>query len=143
MQTTPLIKYRLVGITAGQFATIQEPTSNSVDIRLGVSIGTNFDKRALGISTAFQFVNSDCVFMQIENTCHYEIEEEWWEANLNSSGEITLPSGFIKNLIALTINTTRGVLFAKTENTPYNKYFLPLLDANTIEADDFVMKKER
>ena len=39
---------------------------------------------------------------------------------------------FIRHLSAISIGTARGILHAKTENTAYNKYFLPTININEL-----------
>ncbi len=39
-----------------------------------------------------------------------------------------LPDQFIQTLLSISLSTTRGILFAKTEGSNLNKYYLPILN---------------
>ena len=39
-----------------------------------------------------------------------------------------LPDHFMQTLLSISLSTTRGVLFAKTEGSVLNKYYLPILN---------------
>ena len=39
-----------------------------------------------------------------------------------------LPDQFMQTLLSISLSTTRGILFAKTEGSTLNKYYLPILN---------------
>ena len=49
---------------------------------------------------------------------------------------VSFPKGFMAHLAVITVGTTRGVLHAKTENSKFNKYFLPTINVNELVKND-------
>jgi hypothetical protein len=47
-----------------------------------------------------------------------------------------VPKDFIRQLLVIAIGTARGVLHTKTENTPFNRFILPVLDATNLIKED-------
>ncbi len=47
-----------------------------------------------------------------------------------------MPKDFMRQLLVITIGTARGVLHTKTENTPFNRFLLPILDATNLIKED-------
>ena len=61
--------------------------------------------------------------------CEFEIERRAWDSFVDSEkNKITFPDGLLRHLAVLTIGTTRGVLRAKLEDTPFNWMILPTVD---------------
>ena len=44
-------------------------------------------------------------------------------------------------MVSIALGTCRGILHAKTENTEYNKYYLPLIDPETFNGEDLVIER--
>jgi len=55
--------------------------------------------------------------------CNFYITQESLDENLVDNKYI-FPLGFITHLAVIAVGTARGVLHSKTENTPYNRYWL-------------------
>lgn len=140
--STNNIKYQLTGVSIEQFATPFEPKSDEISLNLNVPIKTNYTEHTLAIGTNIQFMEGDKVFLIAEVFCHYIIEPETWkELSEDNSKDVVLPKGIVNNLVAIAISTTRGVICAKTEKTPFAKYYLPLVFFNPKQGEDLTIPK--
>jgi hypothetical protein len=136
------IKYALTGVSIEQFATPFEPSSDDVNLQLDIQIKTNYVKHALAIGANIQFLEEDRAFLIAEVFCHYLIEPETWkELSEDDSKDVVLPKDLVRNLVALTVSSTRGVICAKTEKTPFAKYYLPLVFLNPEQVNDLTIPK--
>ena len=45
----------------------------------------------------------------------------------------------VNNLARIAISTSRGALCARTENTPYSKFFLPIIDMPEDQGEDLII----
>jgi hypothetical protein len=86
------------------------------------------------------------VFLKIQVSCHFTIEENSWTSFIqNENKKLVVPKEFLAHLAMITTGTTRGVLFAKTEATPFSKFIVPTLNvAEMIKEDasfDMVFEK--
>jgi len=52
---------------------------------------------------------------------------------------VTLPKGFAQQLAGITVGTARGILHSETENTPFNEYFIGLMDLKDIFTEDAII----
>lgn len=137
------IGFSLQKVTTEQFAIFDDSYKDGDDIQLGTNLkfGINDEKHLIVVILSVQFLQESKPFLKLDAACHFNIIDSAWEQFLDSKkGEITFPKGFIGHLAMLTIGTTRGILHAKTENTPFNKYLLPTINVNDIIKSDLVMK---
>lgn len=133
-------KFKLVNILTNQFALIEEHFSediSTVQLSLNHKFGIDVEKRNIALKNQIRFLSDNQIFIILEVTCTFNISEETWPELLKEEkNEIVIPSDFATHLLVLTVGTARGVLHAKTENTKFNKYFLPTLDVSkSIESD--------
>lgn len=139
---TKEIQYALTGVSIEQFATPFEPSSDQIDLQLNIPIKTNYAEHALAIGANVQFMEGEKAFMIAEVFCHYLIEPETWkELSEDDSKDVVLPKDFVRNLVAIAVSSTRGVICAKTEKTPFAKYFLPLVFLNPRQGNDLTIPK--
>lgn len=136
------IKYSLRGVSIEQFATPFIPSSDEYDVNVSIPIKSNYQEHAIAIGANVQFLAEGKVFIVAEAFCHYQIEPDCWkELSDSDSRDVILPKGFIGDLARIAVSTVRGVLCAKTENTPFSKYFLPLIMVNTKDGEDVKIVK--
>lgn len=137
------IKYALRGVTVEQFATIFEPASDSIELNVSIPIKTNYERKALAVGANVQFVEDGKPFLVAESFCHYEIENNCWdELSEGNTKDVTLPKEFIDALARTAIGTIRGAICVKTENTPFAKYCLPIIEVNPSQTGEgFVIPK--
>ena len=53
-----------------------------------------------------------------------------------------VPKGFLAHLAMITTGTSRGVLFAKTEATPFSKFIVPTLNVEEMIKKDAIFDIE-
>lgn len=140
------IGFSLHKITTEQFALIEENYKEGCDIRLGTNIKFGIDQKNKMIAsfTGFIFECEQKPFIVIEACCHFKIKEEAWTSMLNDQGDnLVAPKGFMSHLAMLTVGTTRGILFSKTESTCFNRFVLPTINVAELVKDDTVFKLEK
>lgn len=136
------ISFSLKKITIEQFAFLGEVPKSEEKINITTDIRFGYDKenKVIGAFSKFRFDSDKEPFLVIEVGCHFQISDEDWESFKNETDNtIVLPKGFAAHLFILTIGTARGVLHAKIENTPYNNYFIPLLNVSKMIESDVIL----
>lgn len=146
MMSNGNFKFKLVNILTNQFALIEEHFSedvSTVQLSLNHKFGIDIEKRNIALKNQIRFLSDNQIFIIVEITCTFNISEESWvELRIEEKSEIVIPSGFATQLLVLTVGSARGVLHAKTENTKFNKYFLPTLDLSKSIENDIVLNVE-
>ncbi|MCB0605075.1 MAG: hypothetical protein KDC52_14170 [Ignavibacteriae bacterium] len=131
------VGFALQGIKTEQFAILEENYSSKKEIGLGTGLQFRVDNqnKQIGTFLGFEFVQGKKVFLKIQVSCHFKIEETAWNSFVQED-KLVVPKGFLAHLAMITIGTTRGVLFAKTEGTPFSKYIIPTINVAEMIKED-------
>ena len=133
------VGFALQGIKTEQFAVFEENYAPKKETGLDTEFQFKFDQKnkQIGVFLGFEFIQGKKVFLKILVSCHFKTEENSW-ANFiqKENSKLVVPKGFLAHLAMITTGTTRGVLFAKTEATPFSKFIVPTLnEAEMIKED--------
>jgi len=144
MENKDQITFGLRQITTEQFAVIEsafDANKDDFELETGLRFGFNIDKRIIIPLLSIKFKQDKSPFLLLEIGCYFEIIEDHWKNLFNSeTKELKLPIGLARHLVMLTVGTLRGVLHAKTENTPFNKFFIPTINVNDLVKEDILIK---
>ena len=142
-KSIPPTGYALRHISTEQFAIIEEAYTEGKDINLitQLKFGTNSVHKIIALHANFKFEQEGKSFVVIEASGHFSIDENSWKCFYNEEANtLTVPQGFMSHLAVLVIGTTRGILHAKTENTPFNRFFLPTINVMETIKEDVVIE---
>lgn len=146
MENKDQISFGLRKITTEQFAIIEsafDKSNDNIELTNNVRFGFNLEKRIITVFLSVNFNQDKGPFLLLEIGCYFEIIKEHWETfNNGDFSEIKLPVGLARHLVMLSIGTLRGVLHAKTENTPFNIFFLPTINVNDLVTEDILIKTD-
>ena len=138
----PSVSFALRRISTEQFAVIEDAFTEGKDINLTTQLkfGANAEHKIIVLHANFRFEQEGKPFLIIEAAGHFSIEEKAWAGFYNQeANNITVHQGFMCHLAVLVIGTTRGILHAKTENTPFNRFFMPTINVTETIREDVVI----
>lgn len=133
------VGFNLQGLKCEQFAVLEENFTAKKEIQLGTQLELKLDQtnRQIGVFFRLEFIQTKKTFLKIVVSCHFKILEESWNKFINENGsELIVPKGFMAHLATITVSTTRGVLYAKTEGTQFSKFLIPLLNVTEMITED-------
>lgn len=133
------INFGLAGVSTRQFALISEPPDSNFGIQEKVefALGASPEESVVTCLFHYSLLEDNRPFLTIEVSCDFNILESDWKKLENiENKKLTLPIDFVRHLANITVGTTRGILHSKTENTPFNKYPVGILDLKTIFTND-------
>lgn len=138
MKKTPIYSFALKSINTEQFAIIEDAyqKGEKTNFSSRLAFGVNESEKYLAIFAGFRFEQHEQPFLLLEIACHFRIGEENWNSFITETTKIIFPKDLVRQLTILAIGTARGVLHAKTENTPFNRFLLPVLDATNLIKED-------
>lgn len=139
MDNNTQIVFRLVVITTEQFAIIEESFNKEVDIKIQLDFRFDADEKQklVAVFNKFTFSSNEKQFLLIEAGCHFAISEDSWNEMLDQRlKKLTVSKELLQHLTMITIGTSRGILHAKTENTPFNQFNIPLINLEELIKDD-------
>lgn len=131
-----MIHFRMNRISVNQFAILAENIPDS-EINLSTELTFQYseESKAIACIADFKFKANDTVFMVLKCQCEFKVKDEDWN-QFHSEKGLTLPKQILEFFAVHTIGTSRGILFSRTEGTPFNQIILPPINVeNLIERD--------
>lgn len=133
------VGFSFQGIKCEQFAILEENFSPKKEIQLGSQLELKLDQanKQIGVFFGIEYIQSKKTFLKIVVSCHFIIQDESWNKFVQKDEPILIvPKGFIAHLATITVSTTRGVHYAKTEGTQFSKFMVPLVNVTEIITED-------
>ena len=122
-----MIQFKMRQIKVEQFAILSDiPLEKLKEMNLDtkMTVATADDIHSVSIDIRFVFRKEDMQIIILEVRCIFEVSENSWQ-ELKINGQIELPEDFLGHMALHTVGTARGILFCKTESTPYASMILP------------------
>jgi|SRR5690554_1476218 len=132
------IKFSLVKIEENQFSTFDEilRIDKPIEQQVGFGFGVDMENNVIAVSVDFVFQKEEKPLLKQNITCYFRIESKDFDEKLRKDEEVVLPCGFGKHLAMITTGTARGVLFANTQNTPFNQFIIGLINVDSMFNED-------
>jgi hypothetical protein len=144
MMENKIIGFTLKQILTHQFAIIDDAykSDQKVNFAFELNFSINANENMIRVGTKMRFEQNQIPFLLLETSCSFKIKEDDWKALFmeNDCSKIILPKDFATHLTMLTVGTARGILHAKTENTDFNKFFVPTIDLTKIIKEDAILE---
>lgn len=133
------IKYNLIDIDDSQFAVFPEKYVEGKEMEIGaiINIASSKDGTDLKCDSRIELKQDGNLILVTEISCKYKITEDSWEDV--DENKKKLPSGFIRHIASLAIGTQRGIVIARTKDTPIHKIILPAVNIAEIIKKDYVI----
>jgi len=131
------IGFALNGIKTEQFAIIEEnyAAKKETGLETELQFKLNQTNKQIAVFLGFEFLQGKKIFLKIQVSCHFKIEESSWNSFIQEN-KLIVPKEFLTHLAMITTGTTRGVLFAKTEATQFSKFIVPTLNVAAMIKED-------
>ena len=122
-------RIKLQRMVAEEFAMLKEAYDESVKPRFSyhLSFGVDRADQVIGCFLNLDFTSNDRTFIKLAFACHYHIHPESWEELSSIPGPMVLQPKMMILLGQTTFGAARGYLQAKTENTPFNSFMIPMV----------------
>ena len=136
------VGFSLQGIKTEQFAVFSENFNLKKEVSFGTGLEFKIDQinKQIGVFFEVEFTQGKKVFIKISVSCHFKIKQESWKAFLIDTDNLKIEKGFLCHLAMLTLGTTRGILFAKTEGTEFSKFIIPTINIHEIITEDAIFR---
>lgn len=142
MSQNEKVPFRLAEIHTREFATFEDHLEECLDneekeggLKAGITYAIDDENAAIECSAKANILLNKKVIIAIEVSCEFDIEPNAWES-INHNNQLIIPMELARHLGVITIGTLRGILHAKTENTPFNKYYLPTVNVAEMVDED-------
>lgn len=141
MEAKKNISFRLRNIVTEQFATFEiDNIPETHDLKSELQFAINPEIKVVACKINFQFLHNSVPLVTLKVVCNFDVEPKSWDKDLVSKNKIILPKHFLDHICAVTVSTARGVLHAKTENTPFNRLMIPTFNVSKLVEKDIVFE---
>ena len=127
----PYIPVKITNIVEGDFSYFEETLLMDLPIlqlaNICFDINRVEDNYDVIVNFNYKLAKEDKPLLKIQLSCHFAINKEIGDKLLYNEG-LLLPKEYIKAIVINTISTTRGILYANTKHTEFNKYIIPSLE---------------
>ena len=137
--------FKLTSMEVLQFATLSDQFPIE-DTSGHIQINYLFDPLSHTLICRLSFLLSLIAYntpvLKAEMKSGFEIKEESLD-QITKGNEISFPVNLLAHFASLTYSSLRGVILAKTENTPFNGFILPVQDMQAHITTPYVYKEYR
>lgn len=139
-----MIKFRMDNIRVPQFAIIKETPDNDLySVNTSISFKVSEETRHIACICKFDFLDeSDTMLFTGEIMCEFAIFPKDWDEKIIKYDKIVVPRELLEFLAVHTVGTSRGILYCKSEGTPYASYIIPPLNLRAIITEDAEFDKD-
>ncbi len=132
-----MIRFNMSKIAINQFAILKDSCQgNDITLSTDLSFQYSAETRQISCEVGYRFTTGEELFLILKSQCDFVIHPEDW-ATFEKEEELCIPKSVIELLAVHTIGTSRGILFCKTEGTPFNTLMIPPINvAGMIRGDD-------
>lgn len=118
-----------------QFAILQNTPPKNCNLTTTLSFKADHNNQHVASIAKFDYVDNDeKLFLTIEVQCEFIIHPEDWKLLEKDNQKLDIPNDLLEIFAAQTVGTARGILYLKTENTPYNtpSFIIPPINVHEI-----------
>ena len=127
--------FRMRKINIDQFAILaNEAVSGEISIDISVGFKYSAEGKRIACAVDIKYEKDATAIMLLKLVCEFVVPDEDWE-KYYSNGEFSIPKDLQEALAAQVIGTSRGVLFCKTEGTPFSNLVLPPINVVALLDD--------
>lgn len=133
-----MIRFNMVKISIKQFAIVSEIGSDAdkIGMELGFNVNYSMNMHRIGVSPMITLLGENSQKLLIlELFCEFDIHPDDWGKMIDGK-KLVIPKGFLGYLISQSVGTLRGVLYCKTEDTPYSIFLLPSINVSEMVQND-------
>lgn len=136
------IPFRIVKITIDNFSIDNETkvcNDAPLDIESNFSFGVDTEGHVVKCDSEYEFIFDSKTILSLRIGSFFEIESEAFNDFFNSKRDFSINKDFLRHMATISVGTARGVIFAKSENTPIANIVLPPINLMEAIKDDFII----
>lgn len=142
-----MLRFRMDKIGILQFAILQtELIPQDYYLNTTLAFKTDPESQHAACITKFEFNKKENeLLLIIEVQCEFVIHPDDWKLLKKNEETVDIPQDILELFAVQTIGATRGILFTKTEGTPYgmSNYILPPVNVHEIMTAEHELISEK
>ncbi len=133
------IRYNLKDIDESQFAVFPDNFKAGIELNIEATIhvAATTEGTDLKCDSRLELKQGKNLILITEISFKYGLTKESWEDVDETKKK--LPLGFIRHIASLSIGTQRGIILARTKDTPLHKVILPPISLEEVIKEDYIL----
>lgn len=137
-----MIRFRMSKISIGQFAILTDtPRMEGLTYSVGVGFSDDPKSRRVACGFSIEFSHGEEMVLKLESTCEFDMHPDDWNNSIKE-GRITIHKQDLGYYATQTVGAARGILFCKTDGTPFNQLIIPPINLTELIKEDLVIECE-
>lgn len=131
-----MIRFRMAKISVKQFAILTDTVpTDGLSYIVGMQFKTATEFRRVGCEFSVEFAHDDKAILKLTIFCEFDIQpDDWAEHIIENALLITKEDlGYFANQ---TVGVARGIMFCKTESTPFCQFIVPPINLTELIKED-------
>ena len=137
-----MISFRMIKINVSQFAILADAAPED---NLTYTVGLRFlgasEAKRVACEFTVEFAHLDKPIVKLAMLCEFDILPTDWDERIKDNA-ITLTKDELGFFANQTVGVARGVMFCKTEGTPFSHFIVPPVNLVSLITEDFTIKIE-
>ena len=131
-----MIRFNMSRIAVNQFAILSDtyPKQN-ITLSTELSFQYSADTRQISCEVGYRFTTDSELFLILKSQCEFIIHPNDW-AKFLKDDSVVIPKSVMELLAVHTIGVSRGILYCKTEGTPFNSLMIPPINVARMMKDE-------
>lgn len=135
-----MIKFRMVKINVEQFAILADVApAEGLSYTVSVRFRSSTEAKRIGCDFGVEFAHNESPILKLNIFCEFQISSDDWEEKINDN-KLTITKSELGYFANQTVGVARGIMFCKTEGTPFSQFILPPVNLVNLIKDDFVIE---
>lgn len=123
-------------IKVNQFAIlVNDAPIGEIPVEFGIQFKTDIVGKWIAVAFKTQYLNGTTPLLILEVQCDFQVKPEDWDS-LVSDGKLVFPVDFLRHIALHTVGSARGILFCKTEGSPFSRFILPPVNLENMINQD-------
>lgn len=120
-----MVRFNMSRIAVNQFAILSD-TYPDKEITLSTELSFQYsaETRQISCEVGYRFSASDDLFLVLKSQCEFVVHPDDWKTFVRKDG-VSIPKSVLELLAVHTIGASRGILYCKTEGTPFSQLMIP------------------
>lgn len=139
MGTSANIKYKLSSIEIVKFEmnasdnTLLDISSDSLKFQYKIETLIKMSANIIGVKSSIRFTYNETTILEVSAIINYNIDslQEVFSVD-KENHKLTSKVDILPTFVATSYSTLRGIVYAKTAETPLSKYPIPMIEMKTL-----------
>lgn len=129
----------MVKINVEQFAILTDVVPDSgLSYTVELLFKSATEAKRIGCSFTVEFAHDEKPILKLGIFCEFNIHPDDWDAHV-SNGSIIITKDELGYFANQTVGTARGIMYCKTEGTPFGQFILPPINLTKLIEEDFTI----